>query len=281
MIVANAEQPEFWSQLASAWIELEDLLEEISSRPGQLAMDRLGLRSGERVVDLGCGTGVTTVDLASRVAPGGQVVGVDIASGMLARARARAATSGVANVEFLHADLQVHDLGSARFDAAYSRFGVMFFADPTAAFANIRISLREGAALSFVAWQSVFENEWMLLPGAAVTEVTGSAPPMAGPGEPGRFSLAEPDRVSAILDAAGFTSIVITPHADQAVFGEDQIPEVASASMRVGGVRAMLQDADDATRQRAREAIEEALRSRLDDGQVRLSVGVWLVSARA
>jgi len=115
------------------------------------------------------------------------VTGVDISAEMLARARERAARLHVGNAEFVHADVQVHDLGEASFDAAYSRFGVMFFADPVAAFGNIRRALRPGGLLSFTCWQSVFEDEWMLIPGAAVAEVTGALPPMPGPDEPGPF----------------------------------------------------------------------------------------------
>jgi SAM-dependent methyltransferase len=278
---ANVEQAEFWSQLAPTWLELEDQLEEVGGPPGELAMDRLGLVPGQRVIDLGCGSGRTTLELAARVGPGGGVAGVDISVEMLAWGRGRAARLGAGNVEFVHADVQVHDLGAARFDAAYSRFGVMFFADPVAAFANIRKALRPGGVLSFVCWQSVFDNEWMLIPGAAVAEVTGSLPPMPGPGEPGPFSLADPGRVRAVLDAAGFGSVAVEPHADRVVIVEGQIPEVALASVRVGGVREALRDADGHTRQRALAAIEEALRARVQDGEVRASRGVLLVTGSA
>jgi SAM-dependent methyltransferase len=278
---ANIEQAEFWSELAPTWLELEDQLEEVGGPPGELAMDRLELLPGQRVVDLGCGSGRTTLELAARVGPGGEVAGVDIAAEMLARGRERAARLGVGNVEFLHADAQVHDFGEARFDAAYSRFGVMFFTDPVAAFANIRRALRPGGTLSFACWQGVFDNEWILIPGAAVAEVTGSLPPMPGPDEPGPLSLADPARVRAVLGAAGFGSIVITPHADHVVIGEDRIPEVALASVRVGGVRQALRDADGHTRKRALAAIETALRARLDDGEVRASRGVLLVTGSA
>ncbi len=281
MTFANIEQAEFWSQLAPVWLELEDRLEEVSGLPGQLAMDRLELLPGQRVVDLGCGSGRTTLELASRVGPGGEVTGVDITAEMLARARERAARLGAGNIEFVHADVQVHDLGEARFDAAYSRFGVMFFTDPVAAFANVRRALRPGGVLSFVCWQSVFDNEWMLIPGAAVATVTGSLPQMPGPDEPGPFSLADPGRVRAVLDAAGFDSVAIAPHADQVVTSEARIPEVALTSIRVGGVREALRDADQETRDRALAAIEEALRARLQDGQVRASRGVLLVTGRA
>jgi SAM-dependent methyltransferase len=278
---ANIEQAEFWSQLAPVWLDLEDRLEEVGGPPGQLAVDRLDLLPGQRVVDLGCGSGRTTLELASRVGPDGEVLGVDIAAEMLARGRERAARSGAGNIEFLHADVQVHDLGQARFDAAYSRFGVMFFTDPVAAFANVRTALRPGGMLSFVCWQGVFDNEWMLVPGAAVASVTGSLPPMPGPDEPGPFSLADPDRVRAVLDAAGFESLAIEPHADHVVISEARIPEVALTSIRVGGVREALREADDQTRERALAAIEEALRARLQDGEVRVSRGVLLVTGIA
>jgi SAM-dependent methyltransferase len=278
---ANTEQAEFWSQIAPTWIELEHRMEEAGGLPGELAMDRLDLRPGQRVVDLGCGAGRTTAELASRVGPGGSVVGVDISAGMLAAARERAARLGAGNVDFVHADVQVHDLGEARFDAAFSRFGVMFFADPVAAFANVRRALRSGAVLSFVCWQGLSANEWMLIPAAATATVTGAMPAMPGPGEPGPFSLADPERARAVLDAAGFGSVVITPHADHIVISEDRIPEVARTSARTGRVRAMLQDADEPTRARATAAIEEAMRARLEHGQVRASRGVLLVTGRA
>jgi SAM-dependent methyltransferase len=278
---ANTEQAEFWSNLAPTWIELEDQLEEVSGLPGELAMDRLELRPGQQVIDLGCGSGGTTLELAARVSPGGEVTGVDISAAMLARARDRAARQHVGNVEFVHADVQVQDLGEARFDGAYSRFGVMFFADPVAAFANIRRALRPGGVLSFVCWQSAFDNEWMLVPVAAVAEVTGSLPPMPGPGEPGPFSLADPGRAAAVLDAAGFGSVDVTPHADHVVASENRIPEIAQASARVGGVREALRDADDGTRRQALAAIEGALRARAQDGEVRVSRGVLVVTGRA
>jgi SAM-dependent methyltransferase len=118
--VANTGQAEFWSELAPTWLALEDQLEEVGGPPGTLAMDRLGLLPGQRVVDLGCGPGRTTLELAARVGPGGQAVGVDISAEMLARGRERAARLGAGNVEFVHADAQLHDFGQARFDAAYS-----------------------------------------------------------------------------------------------------------------------------------------------------------------
>ena len=260
MGIANTEQAEFWDRIAPTWRELEDRLEQVSALPGELAMDRAGLAPGQRALDLGCGLGRTTLELA---------------------ARERAGRLGAANVEFVRADVQSHDLGTARFDAAYSRFGVMFFTDPVAAFGNVRVALAPGGTLSFVCWQTVFDNEWMLIPGAAVAEVTGSLPPMPGPGEPGPFSLSDPARARAVLEAAGFGSVDVTPHNDHVVTSEDRIPEVAAVSIRTGAGREALKDADEDTRRRAVAAIEAALRARVHDGQVRATRGVLLVTATA
>ena len=281
MSFVNIEQAEFWSRVAPTWLEQEEQLEMAAGLPGQQAMDRLKLLPGQRVLDLGCGSGRTTLELASAVGPSGRVVGLDIAAEMLTRAQQRAAQAGAGNIKFLHADVQVHDFGTDRFDAAYSRFGVMFFADPAAAFGNVRRALRPGGALCFVCWQSVFDNEWMLIPGAAVASVTGSLPPMPGPAEPGPFSLADPGRVRAVLDAAGFGSVAVEPYSDHIVIREDRISEVAVASMRVGGVREALREADQQTRERALAAIEEALRGRVLDGEVRVTRGVLLVTGSA
>ena len=123
MDFANIEQAELWSQLAQTWLEMEERFTSVSELPGRLAMDRLELQAGQQVLDIGCGTGMTTLELASRVGPDGSAVGLDITSEMLVKARERAAGSGAVNATFVHGDAQVHDLGAGRFDAAYSRFG--------------------------------------------------------------------------------------------------------------------------------------------------------------
>jgi SAM-dependent methyltransferase len=277
---ANTEQAEFWSKLAPTWVELEDRQEGVLGVPGQMAMDRLALLPGQRVLDLGCGTGRTTLQLASLVGTDGAVLGVDIADEMLSRGREHAAQLGANNVVFLHGDVQVQDLGEASFDAAYSRFGVMFFTDPVAAFANVRKALRPGGRFCFVCWQGMLENEWLLIPGSAVASVTGSLPQMPGPGEPGPFSLADPDRVRTVLETAGFGYVNIEPHTDLVTIPEEQIPEVARTSSRMGAVREMLREVDDDTRGRAITAIEDAFRARLSSGEVRASRGILLVEGR-
>lgn len=281
MTFANTEAAEFWSEMAPTWRELEDHLEDVAGPPGRWAMERLALRPGHQVLDVGCGTGRTTRALAGQVAPGGRAVGLDIAAGMLTTAREHASAAGVDNAEFVNGDAQVHDLGAGVFDAAYSRFGVMFFSDPVAAFANIRRALRAGGRLSFVCWQSGLQNEWMLIPGAAAMSVTGASPPMPGPEEPGPFSLADPARVRSILEAAGFREVEVEARNDAVVTEADRIPQVARNSIRAGMARELLRDADDAKRQLVLEAVEAAMRARLEDGELRASRGVHLVTATA
>ena len=273
MTFTNDEQAQHWSELAPTWIELGDQLERVSGQPGLLAMDRLSLRPGESVLDLGCGSGRTTLELARRGSPQG------IAAEMIAHARRRTDSTADVRLEFLVADVQVTDLGQDRFDAAFSRFGVMFFSDPVAAFRNVRGALRPGGRLAFVCWQSIFENEWMLLPAAAALSVTGATQPLPEPNAPGPFSLADPERIQDLLGTAGYADVEVTRHNDVISIGEDRIREVAVLSTRVGSVRTMLGEADDDTRHRVVAAIEETWRARLDGGEARASRGVNVVSA--
>jgi SAM-dependent methyltransferase len=279
MTFSNDEQAERWSELAATWLELGDQLERVSGEPGALAMERLCLRPAESVLDLGCGSGRTTCELARRVAPGGLAVGVDIVPEMIDHARRQKESAAPGMVEFVVADAQVHDLGQARFDAAYSRFGVMFFSDPVAAFGNIRRALRPGGRLAFVCWQSVFENEWMLLPGAAAMSVTGLTPPLPQANAPGPLSLAEPARIREVMGAAGYSDIEVTPYNDQITISEDRVGEVALLSTRVGMLRSLLESVDEVMRRKVVAAIEDMWRSRLDEGVARASRGVHVVSA--
>ncbi len=279
MTFANTEQADFWAARASSWMSLESHHEAVIGPAGRMAMDRLDPSAGQHIVDLGCGTGQTTLELAGRVAPGGRAVGVDIAAVLLDRAREHAADAGIANIEFQHADVQSSDLGAARFDGAFSRFGVMFFADPVAAFTNVHRTLRPGAVLSFVCWQPVTSNDWMLVPAQAAVSVLGTAPEMPAPDVPGPFSLSDQNRVRIILDSAGFHNIDIKAHDDLMRTPAKRIPESADSALRVGAVQRMLEGVDPETVQRVRAAIEEAMRARLHDGEVALSRSIFLVRA--
>ena len=276
----NATQGEYWERRSSSWIEAEEYMSLITGSFGRRAMDRLAVGPGTRVLDVGCGTGSTTIELATRVSPGGSAVGIDIAPSMLKVARARAGSEGVDNIEFVVGDAQSGDLGSQAFDAVFSQFGVMFFSDPATAFANLHRALRNGGRIAFACWQDVFVNEWMFVPGSAVVAVTGALPPMPGPGEPGPFSLADPRHVEELLLGAGFGSIEVLPHEEQVVVSAGQLEMVVEAACRVGGVREALDANDDpAFHEQLRSAVRAALLDRVQDGQLRLGAAALLVAA--
>ncbi len=276
----NTEQATYWEGRSRSWIEAEDWTGVVTGPFGRLAMDRLALRHGDDVLDVGCGTGPTTIEIARRVVPGGSALGVDIAPSMLDVARDRAERSGVERTTFRAADAQVDELPQV--DAVFSQFGVMFFVDPAAAFANLHGALRDGGRIAFCCWQDLFSNEWMFVPGAAAMSVTGQPPPMPGPGEPGPFSLSEEGLAERLLVGAGFGDVEVVPHQAEVVVDEGRIDEVVSAASKVGAVReAMASTEDPAVREQIRSAVRDALRDRVDRGRLRLGSAAWIVSATA
>ncbi len=280
MATTNEAQFEFWQDLAPGWLASEDHTELVSGSFGVAAMERLGLGLGERALDIGCGSGSTTIALASIVGPEGAALGIDIAPAMVDAARRHAVAVGVENATFAVADAQVEDVGDEVFDAAYSRFGVMFFADPSAAFANIRRSLRPDATFAFACWTNLFANEWMFVPGAAAISVTGALPSMPKPGEPGPFSLEDPDHVKALLEEAGFQQIEVTPQSKSIAIPRTEIGSLVKLARRVGPVREALRTADEATTVRIDEAVHAALMERVERDELRLGACALVVSAR-
>jgi SAM-dependent methyltransferase len=279
--IANEKAAAFWATAAPAWLDLEWHYEETLGEPGRWAMERLQLSPGASVVDLGCGSGRTTLELARRVGSSGNVVGVDITSELLENGQALARERGVSNVSFVRADIQVADLGSRVFDRAYSRMGVMFFKDPVAAFTVVRRALRDGGRLSFACFQSPSENEWLRVPTMAGFDSLGVSPPRPDPERPDNFSFADVERVRSILAAAGFGAVDIEARNDFVVMPEEQIAKNAAARTRVGVIAELLRDMDASGERRTQVEgdIERALRARVVDGEVRLSRGILLVAA--
>jgi SAM-dependent methyltransferase len=226
------------------------------------------------VLDVGCGCGETTRD-AARLAYEGNALGVDLSGAMLARARQRSAVEGLANVAFVQADAQVHHLGDADRDVAVSRTGAMFFADPVAAFANIARALVPGGRLVLLNWQPFADNEWVAAINGALA--AGRALPPPPPDAPGPFGLANPDRVRAVLTAAGYRDVELADVRAPMYFG----PDAAAAHDFVAGLMGWMLDGLD---EEGRRGALDALRATMEEHDTGVGVyfgsATWLVTAR-
>ncbi len=278
---ANAAQAEYWNaDEARHWVVEQDRYDRMLAPFGARLLETAAVAPDGRVLDVGCGTGATTCD-AARTAARGHAHGVDISRSMVEAARERARREGLTNVDFDVADAQTHAF-DPDFDVAISRFGVMFFDDPIAAFANLRAALKPGAGrFVFVCWQPVLENEWMVVPIAAVAQHVPLPQPPA-PGTPGPFSLGERDRIMTVLEGAGFRDAAIEP-IDQPVLlaGGGTVDDAVTFVRRTGMARLMLSDAPDDVVARALDAIRDALGPYVTADGVRLGSAAWLVRATA
>jgi SAM-dependent methyltransferase len=275
--VANVEQATAWNaDEGFHWAEHQDRYDALNYAFTERLLDAAAIEATDTVLDIGCGNGQTT-RLAARRASRGRAVGLDLSAPMLGRASATAAGEGVSNATFEQGDAQVHPFEAGAFDVAISRYGVMFFNDPVAAFANIRGALAAGGRLAFLCWQDLTSNEWLMVTaGAALQHV--SMPDLGPPGAPGPFAFADSERVRTILEQAGFQQIGVDPVEAPMRLGDDA--EDAVAFLRgTGMARALLGDADDEARTAALAAVADALRARERPEGLYLNGAAWLVTA--
>jgi len=278
----NAEQIEYWNRDAGPkWVRLQDRLDAQLRPLGDAALDRAALVAGERVLDVGCGCGDTTLRAAARVAPDGHALGIDVSEPMLARARERAAAEGRRLASFVHADAQTHAFEPGSVDVLVSRFGVMFFREPEAAFANLRGALAPGGRLAFVCWRPVAENPWMFAPMAAAAKHLPLTPPE--PGAPGPFAFQDEGRVRDILEAGGFARVAHEPLSGElSVGGAGDLDDAVDFLLEVGPAARALREAgggEDLAR-RVADAVRESLVPFAGPGGVRMPYAAWIVTAR-
>ncbi|MGK7651131.1 class I SAM-dependent methyltransferase [Roseovarius sp. B08] len=202
--IVNTEQAEHWSGKAGeVWVREQAMFDGLMAPVLDLLLDRAGLQASDRVVDIGCGTGAALIAAAQIVGEGGHVTGLDVSGPMLELARQRLGAEGVGNATCVLADAQVHPFGDMAADHVVSRFGVMFFDDPVAAFANLRTALKPDRRMTFVCWAGMEVNPWFRIPAEAAKSVVGAPPPQDARA-PGPMAFSEADYVRDVLESAGF-----------------------------------------------------------------------------
>jgi SAM-dependent methyltransferase len=276
--VANVEQDEYWNSPAQAtyWVEHQNRYDALLAPLESQLHSAAAISADDHVLDVGCGCGTTT-RAAARTAMAGDALGVDLSVVMLERAHALAEQDGLTNVRFVRGDAQVHKFDEAAIDLAVSRFGVMFFGDPTAAFTNLARAVRSGGRTVFLCWQDLLDNEWILVPTSAAAAHVPL--PERSPDEPGPFSLGDLNRVRTILAAAGWRDVNVDEIREPLRLGADADDTLAFLR-GIGSVRRLFEDVDEATIGRTMDSLRAALVSYETPGGVVLGSAAWLVSAR-
>ena len=279
----NSEQIEYWDgEAGQGWAERNAQMEKTLGPLGEEAINRAEVTAGEAILDIGCGCGDTTLALLDATGPSGRALGVDISGPMLgvARQKARQLATGLRSaISFEQADASTYDFEADTFDLMFSRFGVMFFADPPAAFANIRNALKPGGRLAFICWAPVPGNEWITVPMAAALQHLPKPEPMP-PNAPGPFGLSDPDFVGKALRKAGFSGISISPYKPTMRFGHGmQQEKVGDFFIDAGPVSRLLRNAPPERVEITRGAIRDAVMPYYDGETVNLAASCWIVSA--
>lgn len=270
----NGDSGDRW---AANLVRLDLMLEDF----GNAAIRAADAQPGEQILDIGCGSGTSTFVLAEQAGAAGFVLGVDISEQLVAVASATAPDASP--VEFRCADAATAPLPAQEFDLLFSRFGVMFFDDPVAAFTHMRRALKPGGRLAFVCWRGAQENDWVRLPMAAIRDIVQPAP--ADPNAPGPFAFGDRQRLADILAAAGFTAIDIAPFDTRISYGRGDtrdaaIDDALDMAFQVGPLSRALADQPDDVRERAAVAVRAAFAKQPGETSVQIDGAAWIVTAR-
>jgi SAM-dependent methyltransferase len=274
----NADQIAYWNGPGGQrWADRQQSQDVLLAPVAEIMINRAKTKAGERIVDVGCGSGATTIALAQKVGPNGHVLGIDISAPMLARAR-QLSPNG-APVEFVLADATIYPFEPASFDLLASRFGVMFFAEPALSFANMRKALRPSGRLAFACWREPRDNPFFMAPLQAVYKHVPKLPP-PGPDDPGPFAFASEARVNRVLSEAGFTDIAME-RCDLVLdiaIGRGLDAAVESA-LEIGPASRALDGHPADVRSAATNSIREALATFAKGQAVPLPASIWIVTA--
>ncbi len=277
MSTGNAGQVAYWNgPIGEAWARERDKRDRDHAFLTRALLDLAAPKPGEHVLDIGCGSGTTTLRLAEAVGPKGYVLGIDISRPMLALARRRASADR-SRARFDEGDAADYFF-EPTFDLIFSQLGVMFFADPVAAFTNIHRAARPGGRLVFACWRHPFEHLWAFVPESAAKPFLPPTPP-SDPNAPGRYAFQNPDRVKSVLLQAGFHAPELQK-LDAQTFAGATPEEAAASAIDSGPLQRTLADADAATRANVRAAVTERLAKEMGPNGIYLTSAAWLVQAR-
>ncbi|AJP74145.1 hypothetical protein TS85_00055 [Sphingomonas hengshuiensis] len=266
-------------QRGNVWVDLQPMLDRLFLPFARMLVDNVRAGPAQAVLDIGCGTGAITLSLADTLGPSAYCTGVDVSEAMLDRARQRALATGAHNVRFIAGDAQRHRFSPGTFDAVVSRFGVMFFDDPIAAFANIGAAMRTGGTMTCVVWRSREENPFMTAAERAAGPLLGwKDEPEANSEAPGQFAFANATHVSRILAAAGWRDVDITPTDVACSLTEG---DLITYSRRTGRVGAILPDLEDALREDVIAKLDAAFADFIVEGQAAFNAACWIIRAKA
>jgi SAM-dependent methyltransferase len=275
--VTKVEQASAWDgEEGDEWTVHADRYDAACRRYDPHLIDSAHLAAADHVLDVGCGTGLSSRD-AALVAIAGHVTGVDLSARMVDEARRRSEAAGILNTTFVQGDAQVHPFKPAAFDVVISRFGAMFFGDPAAAFANIARAVRPGGRLTLLSWQELADNEWVLA--LRETLAAGRSLPEPPAGVPGPFGLAHPRDVRHVLGTAGFEEVDLTSVREPMYLGTDSDDAFGFVS-GLGLTRGLLAGLDDSAKQTALEKLRNRLAAHATPDGVLLGAAGWLITAR-
>ena len=273
---SNAEQVEYWNKSAGqTWVESQARTDAMLAPLSAILLEKAAASEGERVLDVGCGCGETSLRMGEA---GAAVWGIDISAPMLARAKERAKESGLDQVAFSETDASTQSL-TPDHDLIFSRFGVMFFSDPTAAFKNLQTGLSPTGRLCFLCWQPPQKNPWMAIAGAAVQPFLTPPEVAPDPRAPGPFAFADPEYLEGVLSNAGFKEIEIESVTATVHVGDD-LEDALESQKRIGPVSRVVKELEGEKQEQAIAAVREALGKHVTADGLDLGAAWWLVTAR-
>ncbi len=271
------EQAKLWNGTSGqAWVDAQAVLDRMFRPFEDFLAETAAAVSPSQLLDIGCGTGATTLAATHRLGAGGHCTGIDISEPMLAMARGRAEAAGV-SADFIRADAESYDFAPGRFDLMISRFGVMFFADSVRAFANLRRAASDRGQLCLITWRGPDDNPFMTAAHRAAAPLLPDMP-APNPDTPGQFAFADPDRVRDILAGGGWSAIAVKPMDVTCCFPE---AELLTYITRLGPVGRILNEQDDATRARIVPTVRAAFDPFVEGNEVTYTAACWLITAQA